>query len=392
LGFKGAVLEVGVVVPYRREVLIAVGVLAVLALAVAYYAVLPRAPEAVPAPAPAPAREELLKQIIEEARREGRLVIYSTLPGSIAWPLIKRFEELYPFIKVRYSMMSHEELLNRFRSEVAAGAPTADIIWFLLTDVTFTLISEGHALPYKLTFYDRIPPEAKFRDLAYATSYVLVAPIFNKDRIPRDLWPRSYGDILNLLATRKELFPKGSVCFLDPAELRFYLMVLYYQYRTMEPYFTKIYRLAGEVGVQQFRIFPEIKERVRAGECAIALIAPANYLIHKPDPDIGVFIPKDYAHLFPRMIFITKHARNPYAAKLFLEFVLSDEGQKLLSRGGEVILVENPEHPELSLIHIKRVAKNVVVARPDDRIINEILKEETRKSFQEYFRKLVGLG
>jgi iron(III) transport system substrate-binding protein len=387
LGFKGAVLEVGVVVPYRREVLIAVGVLAVLALAVAYYAVLPRAPEAVPAPAPAPAREELLKQIIEEARREGRLVIYDT--GYAVRPLIKRFEELYPFIEVRYySMMGWEGLLNRFRSEVAAGAPTADIIWSPI-DVAFTLISEGHALPYKPTFYGRIPPEAKFRDLAYATSYVLVAPIFNKDRIPRDLWPRSYGDILNLLATRKELFPKGSVCLFDLAESRFVLMVLYYQYRTMEPYFTKIYRLAGEVGVQQHD-FPE--NRVKAGECAIALIAPADYLIYKPDPDIGVFIPKDYAHLFPKMMFITKHARNPYAAKLFLEFVLSDEGQKLLGREGEVILVENPEHPELSLIHIKRVAKNVVVARPDDGIINEILKEETRKSFQEYFRKLVGLG
>lgn len=372
--------------PYRREVLIAVGVLAVLALAVAYYAVLPRAPEVVPAPAPAPAREELLKRIIEEARWEGRLVIYSTEP--IAWPLIKRFKELYPFIDVRYSEMDWETLLNRFRSEVAAGAPTADIIWAPI-HVAFTLISEGHALPYKPTFYDRIPPEAKFRDLAYATSYVLVAPIFNKDRIPRDLWPRSYGDILNLLATRKELFPKGSVCFLDPAESWFDLMVLYYQYRTMEPYFTKIYRLAGEVGVQQ-HYFPAIG--VIAGECAFDLIAPANYFIYKPHPDIGVFIPKDYAYLFPNMMFITKHARNPYAAKLFLEFVLSDEGQKLLGREGVVILVENPEHPELSLIHIKRVAKNVVVARPDDGIINEILKEETRKSFQEYFRKLVGLG
>jgi hypothetical protein len=71
---------------------------------------------------------------------------------------------------------------------------------------------------------------------------------------------------------------------------------------------------------------------------------------------------------------------------------MSDEGQRLLGKVGEVILIENPEYPELSLIQIKKAAKNVIIARFDDEVINEILKEEIRRSFQEYFKKLMGLG
>jgi hypothetical protein len=94
---------VGVATPYRREILIAVGVLVILALIAVYYTTLPRVPEATPTPStptptpaytPTPTREELLKPIIEAARREGRLVIYSTLNRSSAEPLLKRFKDI----------------------------------------------------------------------------------------------------------------------------------------------------------------------------------------------------------------------------------------------------------------------------------------------------------
>jgi ABC-type Fe3+ transport system substrate-binding protein len=163
-------------------------------------------------------------------------------------------------------------IFSRFRSEVATGGPTADIPWSLATDLQLILINEGHALPYKLTFYDKIPLEAEFKDLAYVTSYALFAPIFNKEKIPRDLWPRSYGDILNLLATRRELFPKGSICSFDPIRSGFALVAQYYQYKTMEPYFTMMYSRAGEIGAQLHAASGPQIERVRTGECVYVFI------------------------------------------------------------------------------------------------------------------------
>jgi iron(III) transport system substrate-binding protein len=399
---------------YRREILIAVGVLVILALIAVYYTTLPRAPEATPTPltptptptysptptptstqpTQTPTREELLKPIIDAARREGRLTIYSTLDRPSAEPLLKRFKELYPFIEVEYLEMGSSTVFSRFRSEVATGAPTADILWSPAFDLQLILINEGHALPYKLTFYDQIAKEAKFKDLAYTTSYTLYVPIFNKEKIPRELWPKSYGDILNLLTTRKDLFPKGSICAFDPIRSGFALVAEYYRYKTMEPYYTMTYTRVGEIGGQLHASTGPQIERVKTGECILSTGLIANYAFRdaKADPRLGAFIPEDYSHLIPRVMFITKHAKNPNAAKLFLEFVMSDEGQRILGSVGEVTLVENPYYPELSLPEIAKRSKTVIIAKLDDEITGEILKEDVRKSFQDYYKKLLGLG
>jgi iron(III) transport system substrate-binding protein len=393
---------------YPRTVVIAAVVLAVLIVAIlAYNVISPRAPTVTPTPTPTPAytppvetppptptREELLKPIVEAARREGKLVIYSTLDRPSAEPLLKRFKELYPFIELEYVELGSATLFSRFRSEVAAGSPTADILWSPAVDLQLILIDEGHALPYKLTFYDEVPAEAKFKDLAYTTSYTLYVPIFNKEKIPRELWPRNYGDLLNLLTGKRELFPKGGICAFDPIRSGFGLVAEYYRYKTTEPLYTSIYTRAGDIGTLIYASTGPQIERVKTGECILSLGLIANYAFReaKVDPRLGVFIPDDYAHLLPRVIFITKQAQNPNAAKLFLEFVMSNEGQKLLGSEGEVTITENPEYPDLSLPQILKKAKNVIIVKLEDEILREILKEDVRKSFQEYYKKLLGIG
>jgi iron(III) transport system substrate-binding protein len=42
-------------------------------------------------------------------------------------------------------------------------------------------------------------------------------------------------------------------------------------------------------------------------------------------------LPKDYTLVFSRVAFISKSARNPNAAKLFLDYILSKRGQTVMS-------------------------------------------------------------
>lgn len=345
-----------------------------------------------PTPSPTPSREELLKPIVDAARREGKLVIYSTLDRPSAEPLLQRFKELYPFIEIEYVELGTATLFSRFRSEVASGAPTADILWSPAVDLQLILINEGHAQPYKVTFYDKLPGEAKYKDIAYTTSFTLFAPVYNKEKMPENLRPKSFGDILNLLANRKDLFPRNSICSFDPIKSGYGLIAMYYQHKMMEPYFTMIYTRASEIGIQLHAASGPQLERVKTGECILSISLIANYAFReaKVDPRIGVFIPEDYAFLIPRVIFITKQASHPNAAKLFLEFVLSIEGQRLLAKVGEVTIAENPEIPELSLPQIKKLSRIVIVVSPGDDIMRELLREDVRRNFQEYFKKLVG--
>src|SRR5438034_215409 len=60
-------------------------------------------------------------KVIEGAKKEGKLVIYSATDSKAAEPLIKDFSALYPGISVEYNDMNSTEVYNRFISERAAG-------------------------------------------------------------------------------------------------------------------------------------------------------------------------------------------------------------------------------------------------------------------------------
>lgn len=51
------------------------------------------------------------------------------------------------------------------------------------------------------------------------------------------------------------------------------------------------------------------------------------------NPDIVHVIPDDYYLAISRVAFINRTARHPNAARLFLDYMLSLEGQRLLARG-----------------------------------------------------------
>src|ERR1700693_1518587 len=68
-------------------------------------------------------------KIVDAAKKEGKVVIYSTTDAVAANPLIKDFETLYPGVKVEYSDLNSTELYNRFIAESASNNGTGDVIW-----------------------------------------------------------------------------------------------------------------------------------------------------------------------------------------------------------------------------------------------------------------------
>ena len=74
-------------------------------------------------------------KIVDAAKKEGKVVIYSTTDAVAANPLIKDFESLYPGIKVEYSDLNSTELYNRYIAEAAANNGTADVIWSSAMDL-----------------------------------------------------------------------------------------------------------------------------------------------------------------------------------------------------------------------------------------------------------------
>src|SRR5215470_16310130 len=84
-------------------------------------------------------------KIIDGAKKEGKVVVYSTTDAKLAQPLIKDFEAAFPGVKVEYTDMNSTEVYSRFTSENAANAASADAVWSSAMDLQLKLASDGFA-------------------------------------------------------------------------------------------------------------------------------------------------------------------------------------------------------------------------------------------------------
>ena len=131
--------------------------------------------------APDPATSQA--QIVEAAKREGKVVVYSVLSNKAAAPLVNDFKSLYPDIKVEYDGESGSNETNeRYKTEVAAGKESADVMWSSSMDLQMKLVADGYALPYRSPEAAKLPSWAVYRDLAYGTTYEPVVIVYNKAR------------------------------------------------------------------------------------------------------------------------------------------------------------------------------------------------------------------
>lgn len=80
-------------------------------------------------------------------------------------------------------------------------------------------------------------------------------------------------------------------------------------------------------------------ERVSSGENLIGYNILGSYAEAraKNDPSLGIAYPKDYVLVLSRVSFISG-GEHPNAAKLWLDYVLSEKGQQILASRADIPL------------------------------------------------------
>src|SRR4029077_15509814 len=91
-------------------------------------------------------------------------------------------------------------------------------------------------------------------------------------------------------------------------------------------------RAFGGAGIKLYSTTGTVLDRISSGEHLIAYNMIGSYAIEraKEDASIGIVFPADYITLMSRIAFIPVTARHPESAKLFLDYLLSERGQKFL--------------------------------------------------------------
>jgi iron(III) transport system substrate-binding protein len=297
--------------------------------------------------------------IIDAAKSEGKLVIYAATDTKAAEPLIKDFNTLYPGIKIEFNDMNSTEVYNRFISEAAAGGATADLVWSSAMDLQIKLINDGYGLQYKTPELPALPFWASMNNTAYGTTFEPSVFVYNKRQVSADEVPQTHADFIKLLTTKADKF-KDKVITYDIEKSGVGFMFITQDLRVGGDKFWDIPKAFSAVAVRVQSSTGAMLERISSGESLLGYNILGSYALvrAKKDPNIGVAIPKDYTLVMSRVMFINKSAKNPNAAKLWVDYLLSKRGQTIVSNDSKLYSIRNDVHGETSSVELSKEIGN----------------------------------
>lgn len=272
-----------------------------------------------------------LSRIVEEAKKERLLSLYGAFSGGLqATPegrkFLDRFREKYPFIEIKFTNISGIRLMPRIMNEYRAGQYLVDV-FATSAQYLYPIVKAGLMGKYLSPERNGIPAGFKDTEGYWTSWFIPVYSIAYNTRLvsPREV-PKSYDDLLDpkwkgkkiqVLESNVIRWLVGQIDRWGKEKTVTYLEKLAKQ----DPSFKSgggatlegQLLAAGEFKVMQTTTLHSILELKEQG-------APVDWVRMK-EPLLAV----------PALIAIAARAPHPNAAKLYIDYALSEEGQKLLS-------------------------------------------------------------
>ena len=288
---------------------------------------------------------------IEQSRSEDGVLVYSNV-GEMNWrPLLDAFNEEYPWIDVQTLDLGSSEVFERFYAEIATGASETDVVVSHSAASWLDFIESGSVDEDYVSAEDEMLPD--WSEPSPGVYTISVDPFFiayNKALLPEDQWPTSISDIVTLAETQPDQFAHRiatGVPMSNAASQN--LSNTYIQHVGAERALEQ-YQALGNV-VDVYRSAGQIMEKITSGELLIGYFLSGIQVFPLLDDParaqiLGYSFPSDGTVMLMRHIAIADSAPNPASAQLFVDFVLSEEGQTALASGGLMPYRNDVELPD----------------------------------------------
>jgi iron(III) transport system substrate-binding protein len=154
---------------------------------------------AAPVRAAAPPAEAITPQLIEAAKKEAKVVLYSAMDLPVGEKLGKAFEAQYPGIQVQIERSGSERLFQRIDQEFASNIRAADVVNSSDASHFITWKKNGWLAPFVTEdIAQHFLPEYRDPDGMSATTRIYLSSIaYNTNLVKPDDAPKSFADLLD---------------------------------------------------------------------------------------------------------------------------------------------------------------------------------------------------
>jgi iron(III) transport system substrate-binding protein len=276
------------------------------------------------------------KTYLEEgAKKEGEIVFYTSLSLTDYPKILPHFEKSYPFIKTNTYRATPSGLYTRVDTEARAGRFAADVVGSAPVEM-WQLKQRKLSAPYLSPERRALQPGA-FDAEGYWQAFDVTPLVlaFNTKQVPINDAPRSYADLLQ---------PKwkGKMS-LGTEEYTWFNILMESMGKVKGAEFMaglakQDLAMPGSSSVMRVQL-------MLAGESAIAIAARGRRVSEYKQQGA----PIDYRILDPyagepNFVTLMQRAPHPFAALLFIDWMLSEEGQTRMAEVGRVSVRRGIKH------------------------------------------------
>jgi len=292
-----------------------------------------------------------IKAIEEGAKKEGRLNLYGSMREDEAKPVLDTFEKKYPGVKIDYFRSSDEKLASRILAEAKAKTYNFDA---LISSGSWDVKNLGMTLKWSPPSASGINPDLLDPDGMGTPVYINTNVMqYNTRLVAKADVPKSYEDLTH---------PKwkGKLC-LEDSDFEWFVGLQASMGKE------KALDLFKRIAANQPAIrngHGLLSDLVSAGECPVAVSNYGNQVARaqkKGAPTDFVAINPVVTLVVPAVV--SKNGPHLNAAKLYVNWITSKEGQELIVKNGGRIPVRmdvDPDPPRLTKGLKLQVSKRLV--------------------------------
>lgn len=260
-------------------------------------------------------------RVIEEAKKEGQLVWWSTIAQDQCQILVDEFMKMYPFIKASYWRSGTVGLHNMITLEARFGRYSWDVVSQTNSEYVAEMKERNLITPYNS--FERSHFSEDFRDKEgyWTSTYALPTGLgYNTKLVKKEEVPRTYNDLLD------SRWKGGKISIDNEGNELLVGLIHAWGYNQAVEFFKNLARqdpVPGRGNSQRAQL-------LAVGEFPLALA-----YTHTVEWSKYQGSPVDWVNLEPVVIkvdsvMLGSKAPHSSAGKLFIDFLLSQQGQELL--------------------------------------------------------------
>ena len=298
---------------------------------------------------------------VELAKKEGRVSFYTSMGADESKWVADAFQAKYPAIRVEITRLGSEKLLQRIITESRAGSHLFDAVTnsgmeiYLLGKMKLL----GRHVPPEFSSF---LPDCRDASLGWADMYSNLRMVaYNTRMVPKDKIPRRYEDLTEPMWKGQIGFPEGQFSW-------FATMLKVMGEEAGRKFFQGLARQNlhfrnSQVLVTQF---------VAAGEFSLGFVYDTQVLRFKKRGAPLDIAPMPFITKNIHPLALAANAARPNAAKVFIDYVLSKEGQLLIKNLGRVI--SRSDIAQEDFAKVKIISEDPAIADRLNPIIEEYQK------------------